>query len=117
MSKPLVLGLAAVSLCVVAAALPAAASGPDAGPSATKRVTVGDDFFRQKTVTINSGDTVRWRWAGRNRHNVTVTRGPREFQSSTKSSGRYSKTLRRRGTYRYICTVHAPSMRGKVVVE
>jgi plastocyanin len=117
MSKPLVLGLAAIPICVIAAALPAAASGPDAGASATKRVTVGDDFFRRKAVTIDSGDTVRWRWVGRNRHNVTVTRGPRKFNSSTKSSGSYSKKLRRRGTYRYICTVHPPSMRGKVVVR
>jgi plastocyanin len=117
MSKPLVLGLAAVPLCVIAAALPAAASGPDAGASATKRVTVGDNFFRPRSVTIDSGDTVRWRWVGRNPHNVTVTRGPRKFHSSTKSSGSYSKRLRRRGTYRYICTVHPASMRGKVVVE
>ena len=117
MSKPLVLGLAAVPLCVIGAALPAAGSGPDAGASATKRVTVGDDFFRQRSVTIDSGDTVRWRWVGRNSHNVTVRRGPRKFNSSTKSSGSYSKRLRRRGTYRYLCTVHAPSMRGKVVVE
>ena len=117
MSKPLVLGLAAVPLCVIGAALPAAASGPDAGASATKRVTIGDNFFRKRSVTIDSGDTVRWRWAGRNPHNVTVRRGPRKFYSSTRSSGSYSKRLRRRGTYRYLCTVHAPSMRGKVVVE
>ena len=117
MSKPLVLGLAAVPLCVIGAALPAAASGPDAGASATKRVTVGDDFFRKRSVTIDSGDTVRWRWVGRNSHNVTVRRGPRKFNSSTKSSGSYSKRLRRRGTYRYVCTVHPDSMRGKVVVK
>jgi plastocyanin len=117
MSKPLVLGLAAVPLCVIAAALPAAASGPDAGASATKRVTVGDDFFRQSSVRIRRGDTVRWRWVGQNPHNVTVTRGPRRFSSSTKSSGSYSKRLRRRGTYRYICTVHPTSMRGRVVVR
>jgi plastocyanin len=117
MSKPLVLGFAAVPLCVIAAALPAGASGPDAGASATKRVTVGDNFFRQRSVTIGSGDTVRWRWVGRNPHNVTVRRGPRKFHSRTKSSGSYSKRLRRRGTYRYLCTVHPASMRGKVVVD
>jgi plastocyanin len=117
MSNPLVVGLSAVPLCVIVAALPAAASGPEAGASATKRVTVGDNFFRQRSVTIDSGDTIRWRWVGRNPHNVTVTRGPRKFNSSTKSSGSYAKRLRRRGTYRYICTVHRASMRGKVVVE
>jgi plastocyanin len=117
MSKPLVLGLAAVPLCAIAAALPAAASGPDAGASATKRVTVGDDFFRPRSVAIDRGDTVRWRWTGRNPHNVTVTRGPSRFKSSTRRSGSYSKRLRRRGTYRYICTIHSASMRGRVVVD
>jgi plastocyanin len=110
------LGLAAVALPSTAAG-PSTAVGPDPEASATKRVRVGDFFFRSRSITIRRGDTVRWVWVGREPHNVTVTRGPREFRSSTKTDGAYRKRLRRRGTYRYICTVHPDDMRGRVVVE
>lgn len=90
---------------------------PSGAAAATKRVRIGDLFFAPANITIDSGDVVRWRWVGEARHNVTVTRGPREFNSRTKRSGRYSRTLDRRGTYRYICTVHPDDMRGKIVVE
>jgi plastocyanin len=69
-------------------------------------VRVDDDVFRPGSVTVRSGTTVTWRWVGDNPHNVTVRRGPVKFRSKTKRSGRYSKTLRRGGTYRIVCTVH-----------
>jgi plastocyanin len=116
MPKPLLLTLLAALACG-GAVLPPAAADPDAGPSATKRVRVGDFFFRKRSVTIQSGDRVRWVWVGRQPHDVTVTRGPRKFNSRTKRNGSYRKRLRARGTYRYICTVHPLDMRGKVVVE
>jgi plastocyanin len=117
MRKQLTLALLVAGLGLAAAALPSTAAGPDAEASATKRVRVGDLFFRRSAITIQSGDTVRWVWVGRAPHNVTVTRGPREFRSRTKRSGAYRKRLNRRGTYRYICTVHPTSMRGRVVVD
>jgi plastocyanin len=95
----------------------AAAALPSAANAALKRVRVGDVFFAPASITIRSGDSVRWRWVGVLRHNVTVTRGPRRFHSRTKTSGRYTKTLTARGTYRYICTVHPVDMRGRVTVE
>ena len=49
-------------------------------------------------------------------HNVTVTH-PVKFASRTKTSGVYRKTLKRRGTYRILCTVHAPTMRMTLEVE
>jgi plastocyanin len=122
MRKQLTLAIAVAGLGLAAAALPSMAAGPsaaeqDAAASATKRVRVGDLFFRSSAITIQSGDTVRWVWVGRQPHNVTVTRGPREFRSRTKRSGAYRKRLNSRGTYRYICTLHPDSMRGRVVVR
>jgi plastocyanin len=122
MRKQLTLAIAVAGLGLAAAALPSTAAGPsaaeeDAAASATKRVRVGDLFFRSGAITIQRGDTVRWVWVGQERHNVTVTRGPREFRSSTKRDGAYRKRLNRRGTYRYICTLHPNAMRGRVVVE
>lgn len=115
MRKPL--ALAVVPLTLAAAALPAVASRPDATASATKRVKVGDLFFKKSKVTIQSRDTVKWTWVGDAPHDVTVTRGPRKFHSETQTSGSYSKKIRKRGTYRYICSVHPVEMKGKIVVE
>jgi plastocyanin len=88
-----------------------------AGPalSARKHVEVDDDYFVREgsppTVNVRRNDTVVWEWEGRNPHNVTVTKGPVRFKSSTKRSGTYAKKVTRRGTYRIVCTIHAPSMR------
>ena len=43
------------------------ASEPDAHASATKRVKVGDLFFKKSRITIQSGDTVKWTWVGERR--------------------------------------------------
>ena len=91
----------AVAAVAIAAALAVAVPS-----NAVTVVRVGDDFFRPGSVTVSKGATVRWRWVGDDPHNVTVRRGPVRFRSSTKSSGTYTKRLRRRGTYRLVCTVH-----------
>ncbi|HEY1274890.1 MAG TPA: plastocyanin/azurin family copper-binding protein [Thermoleophilaceae bacterium] len=111
------LSLALVCAALAAAALPAAAAGPSANAAKTKKVKIGDEFFKSKNITIKSGDKVKWVWVGSEDHDVVVTSGPRKFHSRTQSSGSYSKTLRKRGTYRYLCSVHPDVMRGKVVVK
>ena len=73
-------------------------------------VTVGDDFFRPRKLSISAGTRVRWTWHARDVHNVTVTSGPVRFKSPTQSSGTFSRTLRRRGTYRIVCTIHGQRM-------
>jgi plastocyanin len=40
-----------------------------------------------------------------------VQKGPRHFQSALKRTGHFSRKLRRRGTYKIICAIHAPGMR------
>jgi plastocyanin len=117
MRKQLALALSVAGVGFAIVALPSTTADPGAKASATKRVEVGDLYFRPKSVTVQSGDTVRWVWVGRAPHNVTVTRGPRKFRSTTKTSGVYAKRLRRRGTYRYFCTVHPDPMKGRVVVK
>ena len=93
--------LVALVIALVAAA-PAAAR--------TRNVKIGDNFFKPKTMTVHKGTIVRWNWTGNNSHNVVVQKGPRHFQSALKSSGHFSKRLRRRGTYKIICSIHAPDM-------
>ena len=88
-----------------------------AGPalSKTKSVEVDDNYFVKKgaprTVTVHKGDKVEWEWEGRNPHNVTVTKGPVKFHSKTMTSGTYEKKLKKVGTYKIVCTIHAPDMR------
>jgi plastocyanin len=93
--------LLALVIALLAAA-PAAAK--------TKNVKIGDDFFKPKTVTVHKGTTVRWNWAGHHGHNVVVHKGPKHFQSAVKKSGHFAKKLTRRGTYKVICSIHAPDM-------
>lgn len=78
-------------------------------PSAT-RVKIGDNYFVRSsgvpTVTVSKGTRVKWVWRGSSLHNVTVVRGPARFRSTSKTSGTYTKRLRKRGTYKIICTIH-----------
>jgi plastocyanin len=40
-----------------------------------------------------------------------VTKGPVKFASKTKSSGTFTKKFKKKGTYKLLCTIHAPDMR------
>ena len=104
---------ALTALAVIATGL-ALALGPAAEGrhQATRTVSVGNDFFSPKRVSVNSGTTVRWRWRrGANTHNVKLRRGPRGtkgFKSKTRDAPySYTRRLVRRGTYSMFCTLHA----------
>ena len=88
--------------------------------AATRSVKVADDYFVRKgstpTVTVKKGTKVTWRWAGRDMHNVAVTKGPVKFRSSFKTTGSYSKRVTRTGTYTIVCTIHQPDMTMKLRV-
>jgi plastocyanin len=78
--------------------------------AAGRSVKIGDDYFVRKgstpTITVPKGTRVTWRWTGKDLHNIAVTKGPTKFRSSYRSSGSYSKTVRRAGTYTIVCTIH-----------
>jgi plastocyanin len=97
--------LAAVALLVPATAF------------AATRVRVKDDAFSSRSLTISKGATVRWVWKGHSRHNVTVVSGPSSFRSATKRTGTFTHRFTKRGTYRLLCTVHAPKMKMTVTVR
>lgn len=106
--KRFVIALAALAVCGLIA-VPAFA--------ATRNVTVGDTFFRSKTVTVKRNTTVKWTWRGVLPHNVKVTSGPVKFKSKTKGKGySYSRKLTRKGTYRILCTIHPGVMRMTIKV-
>jgi plastocyanin len=82
------------------------------GPAAakTRSIKIGDDFFVRPsgvpTVTVKKGTTAKWRWTGRDAHNV-VGSGPASFQSAVKSSGTFKRKMKKKGTYRIVCTIHS----------
>lgn len=80
--------------------------------AATKGVKVVDDAFSAKTVTIHKGDTVKWTWKGSHPHNVKFA----GFASKVQVKGTYSHRFKKRGTFRYLCTIHS-GMTGKVIVK
>ena len=90
--------------------------GP-AGAATTRTVVIKDIDFMPSTVQIRRGSRVRWLWKDpRVSHDVT-SRGRNRFRSSpTKLTGTHTVRFSRRGTYRYVCTIH-PNMLGKVVVR
>jgi plastocyanin len=80
--------------------------------AATKGVSVKDDFFSAKKITVSKGTTVKWTWKGDNPHNV-VGKG---FNSGVKTSGTFSRKFKKAGTFKYRCTIHS-GMKGTVVVK
>ncbi len=89
------------------------------------RVRIGDDFFAPRRVAVERCARVKWRWLPGNLHvhDVTLRKAPpkvrkRNFKSGTGSIGlRFSRRLKRPGTYRFVCSVHRTVMKLTIVVS
>jgi plastocyanin len=111
--------VAAIALAAAAALAPVPASGKEAKPEPAARVTVNDNFFSPRAVTVEVGDVVRWIWRGDNGHNVAFKRVPRgagKRGASWRKRGHWQRKFRKAGRYRYVCTFFA-GMRGSITVE
>jgi plastocyanin len=102
----------------VAAAVPAIASGSKARKVKTKAANVESYFFSPGKLRISRKTRVVWHFVhdGGVGHTVTVKRGPVHFGSRQVSSGTYSHTFTKAGTYHIYCVVH-PIMTETVVVR
>ena len=86
-------------------------------PSGTT-IRVGDNFFSRPNLEVRAGSTLRWAFAGRQLHNVTVASGPRGFSSDNLDRGRvYTRRLTARGTYKLFCALHPVAMAETVRVR
>ena len=99
-----ILPILATAGAVLAVAAPALGAGAS--------VRVADDVFKSSTVRIHKGQTVTWRWTGKHPHNVKF----HGFASHVQVNGTFRHRFRKRGTFRYVCSIHS-GMRGKVVVS
>lgn len=100
--------LALASLAALVLLWPAAAHG------ATRSVAVRNNLFSPRTVTIGTGDSVKWAWrSGGVTHNVT---GRSFADSGNRSRGSFTVRFNRAGRFGYVCTLHS-GMSGTVVVR
>ncbi|MDP2712612.1 MAG: cupredoxin domain-containing protein [Solirubrobacteraceae bacterium] len=106
---------------MVAAAVAVSLGGhaaASAGSTTMRTVNVKDDAFSPKRAIVKRNTLVTFRWQGNRPHDV-VSRGTRRFKSSTiKTRGTHRVRFRTRGTYTYVCTLHAGrGMTGRITVR
>jgi plastocyanin len=93
------------------------AVGATSNELATVNVQMGDNFFREASVTVNVGDTVVWTNVGNRPHDVTsIGSGPLNSPRRMMNGATYSYTADTPGTYPYECTIHE-GMDGTLIVQ
>jgi plastocyanin len=78
----------------------------------TLTVSVKDNFFSPKSISIAQGTTLKWVWRGNSFHNVVGG----SIRSAVKNKGTFTHKFSKRGTYTFVCTVHT-GMAMKVTVH
>jgi plastocyanin len=116
-------GIAALGCAVV---VPVATSAAASKPKVvTKKVSVGDDFFKPTKLTIKKKNAINFVWNKSNfdSHNVTLIKGPKgvkhsKFTSITGTIGiHFNRQFLTPGTYHFICTIHPGTMNLTVIVK
>lgn len=111
---------AAIAAALVATLVLASAFAPGALARGSTTIAVGDNFFSPSSKTIASGTKVKFNWVGDSKHDVVKKRGPGGGFSSgiTDQQGvNFTKTFKKVGTYKLICSIHAEDMKLKLTVE
>ncbi|HEY5816227.1 MAG TPA: hypothetical protein VIS95_07795 [Solirubrobacterales bacterium] len=112
MGKRAILALSTIGV-VSAMALGVAQAAPEA------TIAVGNNFLSPGKKTVSQGTKVRFRWAGGETHKIVKREGPGgPIESRAKSSKgvHLAPTLRKRGTYHFVCAFHPTEMRLKLTV-
>jgi plastocyanin len=93
----------------------AAAPSPHATAAAVKRVTIRNFKFAPARLVVSRGTRVVWTNRDGATHTV-VSKAGRWSSRNLGTGASFARTLRRAGTFPYICSIH-PFMRGTVVVR
>jgi plastocyanin len=98
---------------VVAVAAPRAAAPAVATAPKPKSVEVADNYYLPAKLTVKAGGKVTWKWpddVAIDVHDVklkSAPKGVKKFHSEPASSGyRYTRTFKKPGRYKVICTLH-----------
>ena len=100
-----------LSLLVIASLLGAVAAVSAFGST----TSVAWKVPSKKTITIRKGSTVKWVWSDKQLHNVAGP-GVKKNNPVAKKGKTLSKTFSSKGTFKYICQVHATTMKTTVKV-
>jgi plastocyanin len=94
---------------LIAGSVAVAGLGLFAAPASSAGTTVRlkDNVFAPKSRTVARNSTVTFRWAGKNPHNIVVTKGPARFSTAARTKGSYKRRMTRSGSYALVCTLHA----------
>ncbi len=90
----------------------------DAGTPANAEVEIGSNYFSPDSVSINKGETVRWRTVG-GVHDVTAGTPSNPGEEWCARAGSGSECTRQfdvAGAFAYYCTIHPGAMRAEVIV-
>ena len=113
--KLFVLGCAAVLACLATMASRARATIATDDKSPIVTVKMINFTYSPDPLMVPVGTTVRWVNYDDDQHNVVSD--DKSFKSKLLDKNQeYSYTFTKKGTYRYICSIH-PKMVGKVTVE
>lgn len=107
------------SIAVVALVAAVATPGVLARGEPEATITVGNNFLSPSKKTISQGTKLEFRWAGGVRHHIVKSEGPgAEIHSpATSEKGvNLARTFNKRGTYRFVCTIHPTEMHLKLTV-
>lgn len=103
---------AVAAAALVGAVALAAVPTSDAAKTPVKKVNVGDDYFGPVKLTVKPGTKIVWKWLSTNgnSHDVKLKKGPRgvkRFHSDPAAADFvYKRTLKVKGKYSIICTLH-----------
>ena len=113
LKKRSLIGIAGLAL--VAAPVAITTTGV-AGAASTKTVTLKNIRYTPSAVSTTRGSKVTWVWRdGSIRHDVRFKSGG--FKASRlQSRGSYTLTFKKKGTFRFFCSVHS-EMTGRVTVK
>ena len=101
-----------------ATATPTATPTPQEAVPAVVKVSIGDNFYKPKTLTVVRGQSISWRNGGGVAHTVTSDSGSAvKFDSGTLQPGAvYALKPGTVGKLTYHCTIHGTVQSGTITV-
>ena len=93
----------------------AAQDKENAKAAASLTVSIGDNFYSPRSVSIDVGDKITWNNNGAVQHSATADDGSFDTGVFGPGSSR-SNTFNTAGTFSYFCTIHGQAQSGTVTV-